>query len=100
MGVRTRGRRCAGRPRRRGSRRGRLWARRRPSRERALEKRLAVVCVNAREEEDLRVDPLQRELQLVFVADLDNAVEAKLECATVEPLELAVVVLERRDRED
>ena len=61
--------------------------------------RVAVVGPVGREQEDLRVDPVERELELVLVAHLDDAVEPEVERLVVQPLEPVVVVLEARDDE-
>jgi hypothetical protein len=52
-----------------------------------------------REQKDFRVDSIERELKLVLVPDLDNAVEAELEHFGVEFLEPSVFLLEAVDRE-
>src|SRR6184192_4244597 len=62
--------------------------------EHALERRVAVAAPR-REQEDLRVDALQRLLELLLVAHVDDAVESELDRAAVRVLEAAVLVLER-----
>ena len=52
-----------------------------------------------REQEDLRVDAVERLLELLLVAHLDGAVEPELERAPVQLLEPAVVVVERVEDE-
>src|SRR4051812_30835119 len=58
-----------------------------------------LVVPRGREQEDLGVDAVERELELVLVVHLDDAVEPEVERLRVQVLEPAVVVVEPRDDE-
>ncbi len=58
-----------------------------------LERRLVVVGVARREQEDLRVDPLERGSQRLFVVDVDDDLEAELDRPPVQLLEVVLVVV-------
>ena len=68
--------------------------------ERALEVGLAFLGVALGDDEDLRVDPLERLLQLLLVANVERAVEAEVACGGDELLEQVVLVGEILEDED
>src|SRR6266566_5295637 len=59
-----------------------------------VEGRLVALFVDWREQEDVRVDPVERLLELLLVANLDRDVEPELDRTLVQLLEPAVIVVE------
>src|SRR5205814_7321094 len=57
-----------------------------------LERGLVVFALDRREQEDLRVDPLERLLQLFLVANLHRTVEPELDRLRMELLQPSVVL--------
>ena len=61
--------------------------------EHAVERLLVVLGLPWREQEDLRVDALEDELELLLVADVDHALEPEAERPRVVRLELVLLVV-------
>src|SRR5437588_571042 len=64
-----------------------------------VERRLVVLFLDGGEQEDVRIDPVERLLELLLVADLHGDVEPELDRAAVQLLQPAVVLVERVEDE-
>src|SRR5436309_2179774 len=62
--------------------------------------RAVVVVLASGQEEDLGIEPLERELELFLVADLDDAVQPEAQRLLVEPLEPVVVLVQLLDDDE